>query len=88
MRISGDWRLDQRVRDVFVSMFGEKGTVPSEAISDIRRDRQHPLRFLGRRIREARRANVPKEKVQPLAQVIADYIDQVYAEGDRQRRHG
>lgn len=87
MRISGDWRLDQKVRDVFVSMFGEDGTVPSESISDIRRDRQHPLRFIARRIREARRANVPKEKVKPIAQVIDDYIEEVYAEGAA-RKHG
>lgn len=78
MMTSGDWQLDRRMRDVFVRMHSLGGTVPSEAISDIRRGRQAPWRYLARRIREAARAGVPKTDVDGLVRELADYIDEVY----------
>jgi hypothetical protein len=81
---TAEFQLDREMRDAFVQMHTPEGTVPSEAISDIRRDRQHPWRYLARRIREARQQHVPKDKVKKLARVLDHFIDEVY--GDSPRR--
>lgn len=78
-----DFQLDREMKDAFISMHTPDGTVPSDAISDIRRDRQHPWRYLARRIREARLQRVPKEQVKKLARVLDHYIDEVYDDAPR-----
>jgi hypothetical protein len=78
-----DFHLDREMKSAFVQMHTPEGTVPSEAISDIRRDRQHPWRYLARRIREARLNSVPKEQVKKLARVLDRYIDEVYDDAPR-----
>lgn len=78
-----DWQLDREMKDAFVGMYGEDGTVPSEAIYDIRRGRQMPWRVLGRRIREARASGVPIEQVKQVIRVLDTYVEGVYATNEK-----
>src|SRR2546423_9284797 len=80
---TAEFHLDREMKDAFVQMHTPTGTVPSDAISDIRRDRQHPWRYLARRIREARLQSVAKESVKQLARVLDRFIDEVYSDSPR-----
>lgn len=80
-----DWELDREMKDAFVAMYGEDGSVPSEAIYDIRRGRQAPWRVLARRIREARAMGVPKEQVHAVVHVLEGYVESVYAKSEKLR---
>jgi hypothetical protein len=76
---AADYDLDQLMLDAFIGLQGADGTVPSEGIADVRRLRQRPWRYLGRRIREARSQEVPKESVKQIARALDDYIERVYS---------
>lgn len=80
---AADFRLDQEMVDVFVSLHTPEGTVPGEAISDIRRLRQRPWRYLARRIREAREHDVPVEDVRKLVQVLDRFVSDLYSDAPR-----
>jgi hypothetical protein len=80
---SGDFRLDREMTDAFISLHTPSGTVPSDAISDIRRGRQHPWRCLARRIREAKAGKVSKESVKELVRVLDRFVDEVYDDTPR-----
>jgi hypothetical protein len=76
-RIYGQW-LDREMHTAFTQITGADGTVPSEAIYDIRRDRQHPWRVLARRLAEAHRADAPKEQVKAIVRVLDLFVDELY----------
>lgn len=80
---SDDFDLDREMVDAFVSMHTPEGTVPSQAISDVRRFRQRPWRYLARRIREARARSVPIDEVRQLVRVLDLYIDRIYGVAPR-----
>ena len=76
------FELDREMHSAFVQLAGEDGTVPSAGIYEVRRHRQHPWRFLARRIDEARAKNTPIQQVKAIVRVLDDYIDALYG-GDR-----
>lgn len=59
---SGEYTLESALRTAFASVAGADGTVPSEAIYDIRRGRQHPWRTLARRLVEMREAGASEDQ--------------------------
>lgn len=75
---------DERVHSFFVGVVGATGTVPSEAIHDIRRHRQHPVRYLVRRIEEMADAGVSDDKLDELKGVVAEIVE----EAKKRRRNG
>lgn len=76
-RIYGQW-LDREMHTAFAQIAGKDGKVPSDAIYDIRRDRQHPWRVLARRIAEAHAAETPKEQVKAIVKVLDLFVDELY----------
>jgi hypothetical protein len=80
-RVYGSWHwLDREMHTAFTQLEGSDGTVPSEAIYEVRRGRQKPWAFLGRRLREARAADTPKEQVLEIVRVLATYVDRLYGD--------
>jgi hypothetical protein len=77
-RVFGARSLDRAMHSAFVGMQGADGSVPSEAIYDIRRHRQAPWRCLARRLTEARAADTPIEQVKEIARALDLYIDELY----------
>ena len=78
-RVYGQW-LDREMHTAFAQITGADGNVPSEAIYDIRRDRQHPWRVLARRLTEAHRADTPKEQVKAIVRVLDLFVDSLYGQ--------
>jgi hypothetical protein len=78
-RVFGAGSLDKAMHSAFVSMQGADGTVPSDAIYDIRRHRQRPWSCLARRITEAHAADTPIEQVKEIVRVLDLYIDNLYS---------
>lgn len=73
--------LDREMHTVFTQAHGGDGFVPSPAIYEVRRRRQRPWRYMGRRLREMREADVPKEQAKEIVRVFELYIDQLYSSG-------
>lgn len=80
---AADFSLDREMVDCFIALHTPDGFVPSHAIYEIRRGRQHPWRYLARRIREARAQSVPKDSVKELIRVLDRFVEEVYAERPR-----
>lgn len=78
-RVFGAGSLDRAMHSAFVEMHGADGSVPSEAIYEIRRLRQRPWRCLARRITEAHEAETPIEQVKAIVRVLDLYIDELYS---------
>jgi hypothetical protein len=78
-----DFGLDREMVTAFVCLHTPEGNVPSEAIYEIRRGRQHPWRYFARRIREARAQSVPKEAVKELVAVLDRYVEEIYSDTPR-----
>lgn len=72
--------LDRDMHAAFVQLEGADGSVPSEAIYDIRRRRQHPWRKLAKRLMEARAADTPKEQVMEIVRVLTVYVERLYGD--------
>jgi hypothetical protein len=70
--------LDRAMHSAFVSVHGADGNVPSEAIYEIRRGRQHPWRLLGKRLREMREAETPIEQAKEIVKALDLYVDNLY----------
>lgn len=66
--------LDCEFHTFYVQAVDDDGHVPSEAISDIRRHRQHPWRVEGRRIREMILADVDDDVLDELPFVWQRFI--------------
>jgi hypothetical protein len=76
--------LDRENHATWCKAVGEDGTVPSDGIYDIRRDRQHPWRIEARREREAVLAGVEEAVFEEL-----DFNARRYRERIRElRRQG
>jgi hypothetical protein len=58
--------LDRRMVGVYSAIEDERGGVPSEAISDIRRGRQRPWSIDGKRALEAFAARSPWAQIEPI----------------------
>jgi hypothetical protein len=72
-RASLDRWLDRRMHTIYVGMKDERGRVPSEGISDIRRNRRTPWRTTSKRIYEAMEAGVPYESVEEIPILLQQY---------------
>lgn len=66
------------MHEAFVQIHGADGSVPSEAIYDVRRGRQFPWRKLAKRIREAHYAETPIDQVKEIVRVLDCFIDDLY----------
>lgn len=83
-RVYGAGReLDREMHAAFVQLEGKDGTVPSEAIYEVRRFRQKPWAYLARRISEAREADAPIEQVKEIVRVLDLYVDKLYNNSPR-----
>jgi hypothetical protein len=73
--------LDREMQEVFAGLHGENGkALASRAIYDASEGYQWPWRRIGQRIREARAASTPKEKVKRIVRALDDYIDRQYSD--------
>lgn len=72
--------LDREMHSAFTQVHGEDGTVPSDAIYDVRRGLQKPWRYLGRRLREMRDAGTDIEQAKEIVRVLDLFVDHLYGE--------
>lgn len=70
--------LDREMHAAFTQVEGRDGTVPSEAIYDIRRWRQYPWRKLGKRIVEMHAAGTTIDQAKRIVRVLDLFIDRLY----------
>jgi hypothetical protein len=78
--VYSDWKLDDEMLAAFEGWHGESGTVPSRAVADIRMGQQRPWRYLAKRFREARAANVPKDQVIAVVKTLELFVSELYQE--------
>jgi len=74
-----EW-LDRRMREVFASWRSRhgQGALASVAIKQASEGYQWPHRKLGKRMREARRAQVNYQLVRAVGEVLIEYADLIY----------
>ena len=79
VRLPIEHQLDRHMRDAFIAMLADDGTVPSRGIKAVRNDEQWPWRIIARRIIEARERNVEQSAVLRIAHVLEGFIRHLYA---------
>lgn len=85
---TAEFDLDRMMHDVFCTLTGADGNVPSEGVQEIRERRQWPWRVIARRFREARDAGVPASQLDEVIHVLQQYRVRLYASptSDQRRR--
>jgi hypothetical protein len=83
---TADFDLDSDMKDLFVAMEGEDGSVPSRAIQEIREGRQRPWRYLARRGCEAINAGTPLSRLYDMTHRLNQYFAQKAAARRAPRR--